>query len=113
MAPESVSVPAPAFVRLKPLPLMTPPTVRLLAFTVTVRLAPKVTAPVPRFKLCVPVKVKLPFQTWALLVESVIAPPVVLSMTALLLAAIVNVPVPSALALLIFSVPAVIVVPPL
>src|SRR6202022_2213806 len=113
LAPDRVRVPVPALVRLKPVPLMTPPTVRLLPLTVTVRLPPRVTAPVPRFRLWVPVKVKLPFQTCALLLESVIALPVVLSMMALLPPAMVNVPVPSALALLIFSVPALIVVPPL
>ena len=90
---------------------MTPPTVRLLAFTVTVRLAPKVTAPVPRFKLCVPVKLKLPFHACALLLESVIAPAVVLSIVPPLM---VKVPVPSAVALLILTVvPFARVVPPL
>ena len=34
--------------------LMTPPTVSVLAFTVTSRLEPSSTAPVPRFKLAVP-----------------------------------------------------------
>ncbi len=69
----------PAFVRLSPAPLMTPPTVRVLALTVTVRLAFIVTAPVPRFKLFVPAKVKLPFQFCALLVNKVTLAPLVLS----------------------------------
>ena len=57
------SVPAPALVNpyLFPESLMAPPTVRVLLFAVTVQSEPKVTAPVPRFKLPVPANVKLPF----------------------------------------------------
>src|SRR5437763_1144592 len=84
VATARVRVPAPAFVRMKTLPHVTQRSVGLIAVILRARLAPKVTAPVPRFKLCVPVKVKSPFQTWALLVESVITPPVVLSIIALL-----------------------------
>ena len=44
-------------------PLMTPPTVRVLAAaTAMVGVARRVTAPVPRFKAWVPAKAKLPFQ---------------------------------------------------
>ena len=57
-----------------------PPTVRLLDATVTVRLALMVTAPVPRLRSLGPAKVKSTFQFWALLVESVIAVPLVLPM---------------------------------
>ncbi len=59
-APESVSVPAPALVKLKVAPEITPPTVNVLAETVTLRLAPSATAPGPRFNAFVPVKVKSP-----------------------------------------------------
>ena len=65
-APERVSVPAPAFVRLMavvPFP-MAPPSVRVLALAVMVRVVPaavpSVTAPVPQFSPCVPAKVKSP-----------------------------------------------------
>src|SRR5438309_1770728 len=114
-APVSVNVPVPALIKLLAVvPFeMTPPTVSVFAFVVIVRLVPAVvprdTAPVPRFRFCVPVNVKSPFQTWALLVESVIADPVVLSIVP---PAMVNVPGPSALALFIFRVPALRVVPP-
>ena len=69
------------------------------------------TAPVPRNKLLLPVKVKLPFQLMALLlVDVVIADPDVLSMVPPL---IVNVPVPKAAGLLISKVaPALKVTPP-
>src|SRR5438093_1080367 len=111
------SVPVPALVRLLAVvPLeMTPPSVRVLPLTVMVRVVPAVVpneiTPVPMFKLRVPVKVKSPFQVWALLLLSVIEAPVVLSMVPPLM---VNVPVPSAVALLILNVvPLANVVPPL
>ena len=71
----SSNVPEPALPKLKA-PLIIPPSVNVLAVTVTVGDAPKVTAPVPRFKLDEPVKVKLPFHVWALLfVDVVMADP--------------------------------------
>ena len=111
-APPSVSVPAPALVRLKELApsVIAPPTVNVPPLTVTARLAPRVAVPVPRFRLFVPVKAKSAFQLWALLFERVIAPPLVLSIVP---PAMVKVPVPSAVALLMLSVPALSVVPPL
>ena len=109
LAPERVSVPAPDLVRLKPDPLITPPTVKFPPLAVTVREAFSVTAPVPRFRSLVPVNVKLLFQFWALLVLRVSALPLVLSIVP---PEIVKVPVPSAEALLMFKVPALSVVPP-
>ena len=83
----------------------------MLSVIVTVGLAPRVTAPVPRFKLELPVKVKLPFQVWALLfVDVVIAAPEVLSIV--VAALIVKAPVPNAPALLISRVPTLNVTPP-
>ena len=61
MAAVSVSVPGPALVKLKPVPEITPPTVSELV-TETARLAFSVTAPVPRFKVDVPLKEKSAFQ---------------------------------------------------
>ena len=90
-------------------PEITPPTVKVLAVTVTVRVAESVTAPVPISSGCVPVKVKLAFQLWGLLVVSVIAPAEVLSIVP---PEIINVPVPIAEALLMFKVPALKFVPP-
>ena len=89
---------------------MTPPTVNVWAVVVTVVPAPSATPPVPKFKSLVPVNVKLPFQVCALLLESVIASAVVLSIV--VPAAIEKLPVPKAVALLMFSVPAESVVPP-
>ena len=104
-------MPEPALVMLFPAPEIAPPTIKELPVNVTVGLPPKVTAPVPRFKDCVPVKVKLPFQVIVLLLERVKAP------TELLLivvpALIVKLPVPKAVALFIFKVPALKVVVPL
>ena len=91
--PLRVSVPAPALVRPKPLPEMTPPTVRLPPLTVTVRVAFMATAPVPRFRSFVPVKAKLPFQFCALFVERVTLEPLVLSSVP---PVIVKAPVPRA-----------------
>jgi hypothetical protein len=86
---------------------MMPPTVRVLALTVTVRepaVEPSETVPVPRLRFLVPVKVKFPFQICALLVVSVwlAANSAVLSRVPALM---VTVPLPSAVALLMFSVP--------
>ncbi len=61
LAPERESAPAPAFVKLNP-PAITPPTVKVLALVVTRRLPPRVTLPAPNRRLCVPIKVKSPFQ---------------------------------------------------
>ena len=102
-------MPVPALVRLKDPPI-TPPTVRVLALTVTWRFAPRVTAPVPRFRLLVPVKVKSPFQFWVLLLVSVMAPPEVLS---IIPPEIVKVPVPIEVAWFKLRVPAFKVVVPL
>ena len=110
ITPLRISVPAPALVMPKVAPEILPPTVRVLALTVTVGLAFKVTAPVPRSNELLPVKVKLPFQISALFVELVMALPEVLSM--IVPASIVKVPVPKAPALLISSVPALKVTPP-
>ena len=110
-AADKIKVPLPALVILSPDPAIAPPTVKVSAVTVTVGLAPKVTDPVPRFKLEEPLKVKLPFQVWALLFASVMAAPEVLSIVVAL--SIVKVPVPKAPALLISKVPAAKVRPPL
>src|SRR6266478_563459 len=110
-APVNVRVPEPAFVKLNVLPLMIPPTVSVPPLTVTVRLAFIATAPVPRFRFCVPVNVKFAFQFCALLLVSEIAPPLVLSIVDAPL--MVNVPDPIAVALLMFNVPADNVVVPL
>ena len=109
--PDRVRVPAPAFVKLL-LPLMAPPTVNVLAVVVTVGLAVKVTAPVPKSRLFDPVKVKLPFQVCGLLLVRAIAPPLVLSMV--VPAAMANVPAvdPKAVVLLISKVPLLKVIPP-
>jgi len=96
-------MPVPALVMPNPVPLMTPPTVRSPPLTVTVRVALSVTAPVPRLRSLVPVKVKLLFQFCALLFVSVIAPPLVLLMVAA--PEMVKAPVPRAVALLMLSVP--------
>src|SRR6266404_440036 len=97
-----------------PVPLaIIPPTVRLPAEVVIVTgLAFNVTLPVPKFRLFEPVKVKLPFQTSALLLLSVIGLPLLLLMV--VPSAIVNVPAvaPRAVLLLMVSVPAGSVFPP-
>src|SRR2546428_414858 len=87
-----------------------PPTVSVPALAVTVRLAPRVTPPVPRFKSLVPVKVKLPFQASALLVESVMAAPLGLAWGP---REMVNAAVRVGEAFLILGVRALRVVPPL
>jgi len=83
---------------------MTPPTVSVFALMVTVRADPKVTAPVPRFRESVPMKVKSPFQFSALVLEIEMAatvesilPPVMVRVPALL---------PRAVLLLMSRVPA-------
>ena len=101
-------MPVPFLVR-PPLLEIEPPTVRLPPLTVTVRVAFMATLPVPRFRSPAPVKAKSPFQLCALLVESVMADPLVLLSVPPL---IVSVPLPSVEALLIFSVPELSVVPP-
>ena len=49
--PERARVPAPALVRAPPAAIL--PMVRVFAETVMMRVAPRVTVPVPRFRLCV------------------------------------------------------------
>ena len=83
----------PALVIPKAVALTTPPTCSVFAVTVRMRLALSVTAPVPRFSELVPVKVKLPFQVWALLVRNDCASPLVLSNVP---PAMTSVPVPIA-----------------
>ena len=111
--PLSASVPAPALVILKVSPEIFPPTVKVLALAVIVLSALKVTAPVPRFNALPPVKAKFAFQVCGLLFVRVTLPPVLLSIIAEALP-MVKVPatVPKAVALLIFSVAALRVTPP-
>src|SRR5271170_2111314 len=110
-APFRINVPAPALVKLnvEAPSVIVPPTVRLPALTVIMRFAPSVTVPVPRFRSLVPTNVKSPFQLCVLLFERVIAAPLVLSIDPPL---IVNVPVPTAVAVLMSSCPADNVIPP-
>ena len=84
---------------------MGPPTFRVLAAVelVMVRLLFIVTAPVPRFRLLAPVKVKSPSQTCALFAVRVSSTPALLLMVVPSL--IVKVPDPSAVALLMKMVP--------
>ncbi len=84
----------------------------MLAATVTVRspLPPPVTAPLPMSRALLPVKVKSPFQFWAILFVKTIGEPLVLSSVPPL---ITTAPVPKAVAVLTLSVPALSVVPPL
>ena len=56
LTPDKISVPDPASVRLC-VPLIIPPSVKVLAVIVTVGSELKVTAPVPKFKLELPVNV--------------------------------------------------------
>ena len=64
LLPDKLSVPAPALViRSLLLPETAPATVKVLPETVTVGLALKVTAPVPRYNDELPAKVKLPAHT--------------------------------------------------
>ena len=110
LLPFSVSAPAPSLVRLKvavPSP-MTPPIVRVLP-TVAVTLSPRVMAPVPRFSVFEPVKMKLPFQFWTLLPARAMAPAPVSMMVS---APMLNVPVPRALSLPMTKLPATRLIPP-
>ena len=86
---------------------MTPPTVKELALTVTIRLPPSVTPPVPRSSVLDPRNVKSPLQFWALLFV-VVRAAVTLSEPPL----IVNVPVPRAPLFARLIMPAVSVTPP-
>lgn len=89
---------------------MTPPTLRIQpVVSVIVISAPRVTAPVPMVKVLVPPQVNEAFQTWTLLLVKVIALAVLLLIVPPL---IVSVPVPMAVAVLMLSVPAFNVVPP-
>src|SRR5437764_1311752 len=99
-------VPLPDLVMPKLAPEMAPATVNVLAFTVTVRVAPSVTAPLPRFRSFVPTNVKSLFQDWGLLLLMVMAPLVLLSILALLPPEIVKTLAeePRAVALLTLSV---------
>ena len=111
--PPAVRVPAPALVseRLSAPSLISPPTVNVLAEVVTVASPTRFTAPEPRFSALLPVKVKLPFHFMVgLLPVRLTEEPEVLLMTTP--GAIVKTPVPSAVPLLMFSVPAVSVSPP-
>ncbi len=69
----------------------------------------RATAPLPRFRLLDPPKVKVVPVTIALAPAFVISPPLVLSIVPPL---IVSVPLPNALALLMFRVPVVTFTPP-
>ena len=106
MAPESVSVPAPALVSEKPLPPMTPPSASVLADTVIVRFAPSVIAPVVCVRFAVPTKVKSDDSVRTLLMLTALAasrlPPLTVSV----------VPLPKAFVEPAESVPAVTVVAP-
>ena len=111
MAPESTSVPLPFLVNPKLVPDITPPTVKLLPSMLRVRVAFIVTAPVPKFRSPVPAKAKSPFQFWVLLLVSVLAMPLVLSIVPPLILKTLAA-VPSALSLLMASVPLLSVVLP-
>ena len=112
--PLSTRVPLPALVipREKTPSPITPPTVSVVAalLVVMVGVVPRVTAPLPRSMLSVPVKVKLPFQFCALLLAMVSSEPLVLSMV--VPAPIVSAPLPRAESLPSFRVPLLSVVPP-
>ena len=100
----------PSLLLLKLVPVIAPPIVSVPALTLMFGLVRViVTLPLPRFKSFVPLKVKLAVQVWVLLVESVMAVPLVLSSVPPLM---VNMPVPIALALFMRSVPPLSVVPP-
>ena len=96
--------PAPVLVMprlLLPSPML-PPTVKVLAVVVRVMLLPKVTAPVPRSRSLLPVKVKSPFQFWTLFGVRAIAP---LGTLMVVPAPMVNTPLPRAVVLLMFKLP--------
>lgn len=118
MPPKERVLPTPLTVRVLVLVVLVfvqaPPRVRVLLLPFRVIVCDKLPlmAPVPRFRSFVPPKAKLPPMLIALLPALVIASPEVLSIVPEL---IVKFPAvaPSALAWLIFSVPALSVVPPL
>ena len=85
-----------------------PPTVSVLLLTVTVRVPLIVTAPEPRLKFVVPVKEKLVFQFCGQLFSVTLAP---LVLSSVLTPEMVNVFVPSALALRFSKPPGRIVGP--
>ena len=91
-------------------PAIAPPTVRLRDKTLMAREPFMVTAPVPMFRSPVPAKAKSPFQIWVLLLVSVFALPLVLSIVPPLIR---NVPLPVAVLLLKANVPALSMVVPL
>ena len=97
-------MPDPFLVKFVALLVTKPPTVSVPELTVTVREAFIVTFPVPRFRLFVPAKVKLPFQFWVLLLVRVMAAPLVLSSVPPLMVNVEFV-APRAVALLILRVP--------
>jgi hypothetical protein len=109
--PERTRVPAPFFVSPNPEPEIAPPTVKVFADTVRVRVAFIATAPVPRSRLFEHVKVKSLFQFCVLFVIRMRELPEVLSIVAA--PPMTRGPVPMAEALLIRRVPALRVVPPL
>ena len=111
ITPLRARVPVPALVMPKVAPVMPPPTVSVLPFTVMMRAALRTTAPVPRFSGLLPVKAKSPFQFIGLLAVSVMAAPEVLSIVPLVIIKVLPV-APSAVTLLMFKVPAVSVVLP-
>ena len=103
-------MPLPFFVR-PALPEMMPPTVKLLPSMFRLRVAFIVTAPVPRFRSPVPAKAQSPFQFWVLLLDSVLALPLVLSIVPPLILKTLAA-VPRALSLFTASVPLLSVVLP-
>ena len=91
-------------------PAIAPPTVRLRDKTFNALEAFIVNAPLPKFRSPVPAKVKSPFQFCALLLERLMALPLVLSIVPPLIRSI---PLPMAVLLLIARVPALSRVVPL
>ena len=113
LVPLRTSVPVPVLIRptFKSPSSSAPPTVRVLAETASVGISRSVTAPAPRSRDCVPVKVKpwnhcIGFPV----VSARAAPEVLLRVTPL---ETLKTPVPSAEALPKLSVPAVRLMPPL
>ena len=98
--PVRASVPAPYLWSI-PLPLMTPPRVKVPAVVVMPRVPARATAPVPRFRAepFEPVKVKSAERPMALFVESVRSPPDELSRLRPELSNRFRIPVPRAPAL--------------
>ena len=102
--PAKANVPAPSLV-IEPEPEIAPPNVKVFAVTVATPLPVKVTAPAPRFKLCVPVKVKSPSQPMGLLFVNVNAAVVVLLNVVPGLIVKTLAAAPKAVVLLMFRVP--------